>query len=237
MTDLLYMKDIDSNYIREFDAAVVRRKDDYVVLDRSAFYPEGGGQPSDTGTLLWGDTTSTVTHVTKKGIVKHHLDGEVPGEGVAVRGVLDWERRYAHMQMHTAQHVISGVVYDRCGARTVGNQIHAEYSRVDFRPAAFSDEDVADIERDCNRVLERDAPVRIYEEKRAVLEERVDQQRCNLDLLPKSISRLRIIEIEGFDLCPCAGTHVRATGEIPRLAITKRESKGKDTLRLVYRLG
>lgn len=236
MTELLYMKDIEGNYIREFDATVVKCGDDYVVLDRSAFYPEGGGQPSDTGTLQWRETRVDVEKVTKKGIIKHIISGEKPAEGEKVHGTIDWDMRYAHMKMHTAQHIISGVVYDMFGARTVGNQIHAEYSRVDFHPVSFSGDDLKEIERQCNSIIKKHAPVRIYEEARSSLEERVNEERCNLDLLPRSITTLRIVEIEGFDVCPCAGTHVRNTGEIPPITILRKEGKGKDKERIVYTL-
>jgi misacylated tRNA(Ala) deacylase len=236
MTELLYMDDIDANYIREFDGVVTKSKKDYVVLDRSAFYPEGGGQPSDTGILQWNEHEARVAHVAKKGIVKHTLKGDLPPEGAEVHGILDWERRYSHMQMHTAQHIISGVVYDLHEARTVGNQIHADYSRVDFKPASFTDDDLGAIQATCNEVIATNVAVAITEEDRGRLEQRVNPERCNLDLLPSSIQRLRIVTIEGFDVCPCAGTHVRSTGEIPSIEITKRESKGKDTERIVYRL-
>lgn len=234
MTELLYMDDIESNYIREFDAVVTKSKKNYVVLDQSAFYPEGGGQPSDTGALRWNGREAAVTQVAKKGIVKHILEGDLPSEGTTVHGVLDWERRYAHMQMHTAQHIISGVVYDLHEARTVGNQIHADYSRVDFSPASFAEDDLQRITARCNDIIAEDAAVTISEEERSLLEQRVNSERCNLDLLPQSIQHLRIVEIEDFDVCPCAGTHVRATGEIPPISIIRRESKGRDTERIVY---
>ncbi|UCE74397.1 MAG: alanyl-tRNA editing protein [Methanomassiliicoccales archaeon] len=234
MTELLYMNDIEGNYVREFDAKVVKKKDNYVVLDKSAFYPLGGGQPSDTGVLKWQGGESRVAEVQKKGIIKHIISGELP-EG-DVHGILDWEKRYAHMKMHTAQHVISGVVYDLFNARTVGNQIHAEYSRVDFYPISLSDEDLKKIEDASNEVIGRNSPVNIYEEGRDSLEKRTDPLRSNLDLIPSSIKNLRIVEIEGFDVCPCAGTHVKTTKELGRLKITKKENKGKDRERIVYTL-
>ena len=138
------------------------------------------------------------------------------------------------MKMHTAQHIISGIVYDMYHAQTVGNQIHADYSRVDFFPVGFSPEDIIAIENHCNEIINSKAPVSIYDEDRVELEQRVDQQRCNLNLLPKSIRLLRIVEIADFDVCPCAGTHVKNTGEIPPVAILKIESKGKDKQRIIY---
>jgi len=234
MTEVLYMKDIEANYIKEFDAKIVKKKDNYVVLDRSAFYPLGGGQPSDTGVLKWSGGESRVAEVQKKGIIKHIIAGELP-EG-DVHGVLDWDKRYAHMKMHTAQHVISGVVYDLFKARTVGNQIHADHSRVDFYPISISDEDLKKIQDTSNEVIQRNAPIKIYEEERESLEKRTDPLRSNLDLIPVSIKNLRIVEIEGFDICPCAGTHVKSTGELGTLEIIKKENKGKDKERIVYTL-
>ena len=138
------------------------------------------------------------------------------------------------MKMHTAQHIISGIVFDEYNARTVGNQIHAEYSRVDFHPIRFSERDLEDIENKSNNIIKQNLPIRIYEEERESLEKRVDQQRCNLDLLPKFIKKLRIIEIEGFDICPCAGTHVKNTSELSMMKIIKKESKGENKDRIVY---
>ncbi|MEW5937362.1 MAG: alanyl-tRNA editing protein [Candidatus Thermoplasmatota archaeon] len=234
MTEMLYMKDIESNYIREFDASVVEQGDGHVVLDRSAFYPKGGGQESDTGVLRWSAGEARIHEVIRKGKVLHCTRDPLPS-GI-VHGVLDWERRYAHMRMHTAQHIISGLVYDLYRARTVGNQIHAERSRVDFAPASFPQEDLVQIVERCSEIAARGARVRIYEAERAEIEKLVDSQRANMDLLPKSISRLRIVEIEGFDLCPCAGTHVRNTAEIGRLRLLGRESKGRETVRVSYTL-
>ncbi|MEE9151771.1 MAG: alanyl-tRNA editing protein, partial [Thermoplasmata archaeon] len=204
------------------------------VLDKSAFYPLGGGQPSDTGVLRWSGGESRVAEVQKKGIIKHVISGELP-EG-DVHCILDWERRYAHMKMHTAQHVISGVVYDLFDARTVGNQIHADRSRVDFYPINLSEENLKIIERASNEVIGRNSPVKIYEEGRESLEERIDPLRSNLDLIPASIKNLRIVEIEGFDVCPCAGTHVRSTGELGTLEIIEKENKGKERERITYTL-
>ena len=236
MTELLYMKDIESNYIREFDAKVTRVGDDYIVLDQSAFYPEGGGQSSDTGILQWGDTISKVKKVIKKAVTKHMIDPPLPEVGTEVTGRIDWPPRHAHMRMHTAQHLISDMVYDMYKARTVGNQIHAEYSRIDFHPITFTDEDLKKIETACNELITKNLPVAITEKAREDLEKEVDAIRSNLDLIPKSIKVLRIVSIEDFDEIPCAGTHVRNLGELGRIKILKKEGKGKDKERIVYTL-
>ena len=237
MTKLLYMDNVEGNYIKEFDAIVTKNKEDYISLDQTAFYPLGGGQPSDTGFLEWNDKKSEINEVIKKGdTVKHIIKGEKPTVGTKVHAVLNWDIRYDHMKMHTAQHIISGIIFDEFGARTVGNQIHAKYSHVDFHPANFTNEDLEKIEKKFNEIITKKIPVKIYEEERESLEKRVDQQRANLDLLPKFITKLRIVEIEGFDICPCAGTHVRNTGEIPKIDKIKKETKGKDKTRIIYSL-
>jgi len=231
------MDSVEGNYIREFDATVVKKKSDYIALDQTVFYPLGGGQPSDTGYIEWESSRVRVKEVIKKGnTVKHILDGDLPSVGTKIHGVIDWDKRYAHMKMHTAQHIISGIVFDEFNARTVGNQIHADYSRVDFHPVHFTDDDLVLIKNKFNDIVSRKIPVKIYEEERSVLEKRVNQQRAHLDLLPKFITRLRIVEIEGFDICPCAGTHVRNTSEIPKIDKIKRETKGKDKDRIIYSL-
>ena len=235
-TEMLYMKDVESNYIREFDATVTERGFDYVVLDKTAFYPLGGGQPSDTGYLEWPSGKAEVREVTKTEGIRHHLVQNPDIVPDKVHGVLNWERRHAHMKMHTAQHVISGVVYDLYKARTVGNQLYHDRSRIDFAPVKFTDEMIAEVERKCNEILVGGAKVEICTTAREELEKNIDAQRANLDLLPKSVRDLRIVTIEKFDVCPCAGTHVRSLGEIGTLKITKKENKGKDRERLTYEL-
>lgn len=236
-TRLLYLESLDRAYEREFDARIVKRGENYVVLDETLFYPEGGGQETDTGILRYEGGESRVVRVEKKGIVKHVVDPPVPAGVERVHGVIDWERRHAHMRMHTSQHLISGLVYDLYnGSRTVGNQLHADRSRIDFRPARFTDEDVKRIETATNEILARRLPVAIRFEAREALERRVKPDRANLDLIPKHVTELRVIEIEGQDACPCGGTHVRNLGEIGRVRMLERSSKGAETMRLEYEL-
>ena len=236
MTEVLYMKDIESNYIREFEAKVVERGFDFVVLDRTAFYPVGGGQPSDTGHLRWPEGEARVREVTKKDSIKHHMVQNPDVVPDQVRGVLDWDRRHAHMRMHTAQHVVSGVVYDLYKARTVGNQIYHDRSRIDFAPVTFDDRMISEVQDKCNEIFSRGTPIEISTASRDELDRNVDAQRANLDLLPKSIRELRVVTIGDFDVCPCAGTHVRSLSEIGSISITKRERKGKDRERITYEL-
>ncbi len=234
MTEMLYMADAEANYIREFDAVVQESAEDYVILDRSAFYPVGGGQPSDTGILRWDSREARVVEVTKKGGVKHHIEGDIPPVGEKVHAILDWGKRYGHMRMHTAQHIVSGIVYDEFGARTVGNQLYADRSRIDFQPVKFTGEDLARIERIANEMIDRYYPVEIREVERGQLERMVKPERCNLDLLPKSIRNLRVVFIGDADICPCAGTHVKNTSELGHVKILKKENKGKQRMRISY---
>lgn len=236
MTEMLYMKDIESNYIREFEASVVERGFDYVVLDRTAFYPLGGGQPSDTGRLEWPGGQAQVREVTKKEGIRHHLAQNPELVPDRVHGVVDWEKRYGHMRMHTAQHIVSGVVYDLWKARTVGNQLYHDRSRIDFAPVKFTDEMISELESRTNEILATGAKVEIATEDRSELEKSVDSQRANLDLLPKSVQELRVVRVPGYDVCPCAGTHVRSLAEIGRIKVVKRENKGKERERITYEL-
>ncbi len=241
MTEVLYMgewkgeEDIENpNYVKEFEASITKKGETFVLLDRTAFYALGGGQPSDTGMLKWDGGETKVTEVLKKGEIRHFVD-EVPPVD-QIQGVLDWDQRHAHMKMHTAQHVLSSVVYRLFKARTAGNQIHADHSRVDFQPIKFEDEDLARVEEECNEIIGRAVPVHIYEETRLALEEKMTEQRYILNMIPKSIPRLRVVDILGVDICPCAGTHVKNTSELGKVRILERRSKGKDIDRIVYEL-
>lgn len=228
VTRLLYMDDC---YMREFDAEVIGSGDGYVVLDRTAFYPEGGGQPSDTGTL-GGARVSEVRK--KEGEVRHYTDGVLSGK---VRGVLDWERRYAHMRMHSAQHLISAIALDSYGCETVGNQIHEDHSRIDFALDRISEEMASHLVSEFNRAVDEKHRIAIYTTSREGMLAFVDPHRRKLfERVPESVKDVRIVEIEGIDRCPCAGTHVANTGEIGHMHIMEIKSKGKGKTRLVFGL-
>lgn len=227
------------NYLREFDARVLKSTpgaEPWILLDRTAFYAEGGGQPSDRGTIRWDGGEARVAQVTKKGAVKHVVEGELPPAGAALHGVVDWDLRHAHMRMHTSQHLLSGVLWKMRHAHTVGNQIHADRSRVDF-DAPIGAPDVRDVENAVNAILERPALVRLYEQDRETVAKRTGD-RGLLNLVPQSARVLRIVEIaaesEVVDVCPCAGTHVASTSEIGRMEVVAREAKGEGKTRLEY---
>jgi misacylated tRNA(Ala) deacylase len=127
-------------------------------------------------------------------------------------------------------------VYDEFGGRTVGNQIHADYSRIDFHPVSFTADDMKRLEEMTNEIIAGNIDVVVANELRTDLEARVDAQRCNLDLLPESVTDLRVLTIGKYDICPCAGTHVRNTSEVGRVKIIKKDNKGKQRQRIVYEL-
>jgi misacylated tRNA(Ala) deacylase len=240
MTRMLYMEGgLERGYERSFTARVVEAQADYVTLDQTLFYPLGGGQEWDTGTLAAGDRLLQVREVTKRGPVKHVVGpghGLAPGDAVA--GTIDWDRRYAHMRMHTAQHLVSGLAYELFGGpRTVGNQIHRSRSRIDFNPVSFTNEMLADLAAAANDAVKAGYAVTTGAMTRDQVNAELPPERTNLDLLPKSVTDLRVIRIGAdVDLCPCAGTHVLSTKEIGELTILRRTAKGSGTQRIEYTL-
>ncbi|PSQ18927.1 alanyl-tRNA editing protein [Halobacteriales archaeon QS_8_69_26] len=235
MTGALYLDDSDR---RSFEATVERALDDRVALDRTCFYPEGGGQPADHGTLRAGDEEWHVTDVRKKDVVYHTVDGDPPAEGTTVEGVLDWDRRYAHMRYHTAQHLLSALLLEEFDARTTGNQLYADRARIDVEYDRFTDDDLRTVTERMNDLIDREMAVRWYEMDREVAERELDTDRTRIDLLPDSIRELRIVEIgpedDPYDRTACAGTHVANTAEIGRFEATGRETKGSDEERLSF---
>ena len=233
-TRLLYLED---SYLRTVSAMVTESFEGGVTLDQTIFYPEGGGQPTDTGRLDSELGTSLVTRVAKKGNrVLHHLRGPVPPVGGEVFLRLDWPRRYAHMRMHTAQHLVSRIVFDRFGARTVANQIQAESSSIDFSPATLQESDLPSVEEEANRLIRQGLPITFEVVNRSMLGQLVGQDRSDLSRLPRSLKEVRLVRIGDYDVYPCAGTHVASTSELVELRITDWKRKGEDTVSISYKL-
>jgi len=230
-TELIYLND---SYAREFDARVTKNMGEYVVLDRTAFYPKGGGQPTDTGFL----NDIRVTHVQKKeDEVRHFLETPLSGSTKEVHGVIDWEPRYARMRMHTAQHLVSAIVLDDYKATTAGNQIHEDRSRIDFKPWRPSQEELKLVKQKFDEYVEKAIPVKTYFTTRERVMEEIDPLRRNLfSRVPAFVKDIRVVEIEGVDKCPCAGTHVKNTNELGELVVIETKSKGAETTRLEYTL-
>ena len=235
MTEQIHMKSHEGTYLREFQARVEATFPGIVELDRTAFYPLGGGQPSDKGGLKWNNGSVEVNDVRKKNRIRHMVEGELPEIGESVEGTIDWTRRYAHMKMHTAQHVVSAVVDNIHGARTVGNQIGNNKSRIDFDPLHLNDAEISELEAEISKEMKKDHQITITEAEREDLEQN-SLVRVNMNLLPPSVKTLRVITIGDLDICPCAGTHVKSTKEIGEVKFKNRENKGKGKQRLAYEL-
>jgi misacylated tRNA(Ala) deacylase len=225
-TELLYLRDA---YLRDFDAVVIDRRDDAVALDRTAFYPTGGGQPHDLGTL----SGVRVTDVRKEGdFVWHTLDGDGPRVGAAVAGAVDWTRRHALMRTHSALHVLCGVIWNEWRVPVTGGNMEPLAARMDFEfdplPEGFGPR----VEELVNAELAADRPIEIEFLPRDVAVEDEDLIRTKVNMIPESVREIRVVDIVGLDKQADGGTHVRTTGEVGRIRVTKTENKGKGNKRV-----
>ncbi len=234
MTELLYHQDA---YLDEFDAVVTEVSQHGVELDRTAFYPGGGGQPHDTGKLLSGSQTFQVSSVrTADRRIWHRLaEGEL-NAGDQVHGVIDWDRRYQLMRTHTAMHVLCGVIWRDYGASVTGGNMEPGRGRMDFEFERMQKELVAEIEQAINREVEAARPVTSRTLPRQQAFEIPDLIRTKINLLPKGIQQVRIVELEGLDLQADGGTHVANTDEVGPIRVVDYKSKGRINKRLVVEL-
>jgi misacylated tRNA(Ala) deacylase len=228
MTETLYQTD---SYLKEFVARVAAVDEDQhaVALDRTAFYPGGGGQPNDIGTLSFAGQDVLVPKVRRlDGQLLHWLarDASLPPVGSEVTGQLDWERRYALMRIHTALHILCGVVWRDYGAQVTGGNMEPGKGRMDFEFETLRGELVGEIEAKCNAEVAaaRDVLVRIL--PRAEAFQIPDLIRTKINLLPKGIREVRTVEIVGLDLQADGGTHVANTSEVGHISVTNYKSKG-----------
>ncbi|MCL7411808.1 MAG: alanyl-tRNA editing protein AlaXM [Methanosarcinaceae archaeon] len=229
----LYLKDC---YLTEFDAVVKSIKDDkYVVLNKTAFYSNSGGQPSDTGVLIHNDQEYPVAFVGKiDGIVSHEIS--VPGlkPGDKIKGIIDWDKRYNLMKYHTASHILSAIIHNETDALISGNQIGKDKTRIDFSLEDFDRELIKSYEAKVNDVIDRKLPVKIeiMPRDKALNIPTVVKLK---DAFPPDISEIRVITIQDIDQQACGGTHVANTSEIPHIDIFKTENKGKNNRRLHFK--
>ena len=234
MTKLIYLEDA---YLKEFEAKIteINAEQKFVVLDKTIFYPVGGGQPCDKGKLIKDATAFSVVDVRKSdNVVLHYLD-RVNGllVGDEVKGIIDWDRRYKIMRLHTACHVLSAVVHKETGALITGNQIKENEARIDFNLENFDREQIKSFEKKANEVIEKDLPVEI---KFLPREEafKIPSIVKLKNVLPPNIETIRIVDIKGVDQQACGGTHVRKLGEIGRVRIIRAENKGKNNRRIYF---
>ncbi|TKJ29673.1 MAG: Ala-tRNA(Pro) hydrolase [Chloroflexi bacterium B3_Chlor] len=231
MTELLYLSD---GYLREFEATVTEVEGDGVVLDRTAFYPRGGGQPSDTGVLRDQEGREYVVRKVQKvkGQVLHKLEGQPPPEGREVQGMIDWDRRYKLMRTHTALHILCGVIWRDYGASVTGGNMEPLKARMDFELERMSAEFSAEVEAKINEEVAAARPVQTRILPREEAFQIPDLIRTKINLLPEGIREVRVVDIEGLDLQADGGTHVANTGEVGRIRVTGHESKGRINKRL-----
>jgi misacylated tRNA(Ala) deacylase len=236
MTELLYQTD---SYLREFTATVtaVDVEAYTVALDRTAFYPGGGGQPSDIGSLSAHGQTWTATKVKKQGQnVWHSLKDELPAVGTTVTGSIDWDRRYRLMRVHTALHILCGVIWRDYGASVTGGNMQPGKARMDFEFERMQRELVTEIEEKINVEVAAGRPVRTAILPREEAFQIPDLIRTKINLLPVGITEVRTVEIEGLDLQADGGTHVANTSEVGPIKIVDYKSKGRINKRLVIEL-
>ncbi len=230
MTEALYHED---SYIQTFEATVTEVREDGVVLDRTAFYPGGGGQPNDVGTLSAGGQTWQVTKVGRKdGAIVHQLEGGAPSVGDTVTGAIDWERRHQLMRTHTALHVLCGVIWRDYGAQVTGGDMQPLAARMDFEfehmTASFAEE----VEELVNREVAEGRPISTRILPRGEAMAIPDLIRTKINLLPEGIQEVRVVEIEGLDLQADGGTHLSNTRDVGRIRVVGHESKGRINKRL-----
>lgn len=231
VTELLYINDC---YACEFEAIVTQVSAHTIVLDKTLFYPAGGGQPADFGRILASSGEYRVLNVKKAGTdVEIQVDHEGIHVGETIKGFVDWNRRYTLMRYHTACHILSAVVNQATGALITGNQIEADRARIDFDLDNFDREQIQTFEDKTNAVITQGLSVTI---KNLSKEEafKIPSVFKLKNILQPSIETIRIIDVLGCDTQACGGTHIRNTAEIKGVRVTKVDNKGKNNRRIYF---
>jgi misacylated tRNA(Ala) deacylase len=239
MTELAYLPDLPAAYVARFRAHVVALPPGGLALDRTYFYPTGGGQPSDRGVVRLPGGSAEIVDVTKSGAtVVHRARGWNPRDwsvGTEVEGEIDWPRRHEHMRLHTAQHLASARVFARTGQRTRRASLKDGAATIDLEapvPLRLLD----DLAADLAAAIESPRPVRIRHVPRAEWDAHPSAPRSGLVPLPPQVDPVRVIEIEGEDACPCGGTHLRSTGEIGPVVFSAPAPGTPELTRVGFRL-
>lgn len=240
MTTQLYLAD---QTLQTFDAEVidVDADNNRVLLDRTAFYATGGGQPNDTGTLTFGTMTWTVSDVRKSGVDIWHTVGSDDGDalppvGSEVCGVVDWERRFQLMRTHSAMHVLGGVIWNEYRRFATGNNMEPLKARIDYEFDPLPDGFAQKVEQLVNAEIAADRPIVVDFMPRDTAVEDQELIRTKVNLIPESVREIRVVDIVGLDKQADGGTHVPSTGAIGSFRITKTESKGKGNKRIRFEL-
>jgi misacylated tRNA(Ala) deacylase len=232
MTDTLYM---DDSYLKKWDATVVSVKEDkYIILDRTAFYPKGGGQPWDEGLISKNGDTYRVVYVGKfSGEISHEVDKPGLKEGDKVSCEIDWKRRYTYMRYHTACHLISNILYRRADAKITGNQIELDKSRMDFSMEDYSPEKLKGFIEEANKIIKQDLAVTTTNMKKEEVLKNPNLARLAVGL-PKNLKEFRIVRIGDIDEQVDGGTHISHLNEIGTIELTKTVNKGAKNRRLYF---
>ena len=232
MENALYMND---SYLKEFEANVESVKDDkYVVLDKTAFYPTGGGQPHDTGAMICNGEEYPVVYVGKfSGQISHEVANPGLKVGDKVAGMINWDRRYKFMRMHTAAHLLISIFNKESNVLITGNQIDEEKTRIDFNMENFDREKIMKYIQTANEIIKQDLPVKTYYLPREEAMKITGVVKL-ASALPPNVHELRIVEIPGVDVQADGGTHVKSLTEIGAIEFVKAENKGKDNRRVYY---
>ena len=238
MTEALYQ--IDS-YLTEFEAIIVGYDDELhaVELDRTAFYPGGGGQPPDRGSIMADGMTYTVKGAKYvRGKIAHLIErtAPLPVKGIQVNAEIYWEHRYKLMRTHTAMHILCGVIFRDYGASVTGGDMEPLKGRMDFEFETMHKELVEQIEQAINIEVANNLPIRTQILPREEAFMIPDLIRTKINLLPKSIKEVRTVEIKGLDLQADGGTHVRNTSEVGNIRVVNYKSKGKINKRIYVEL-
>ena len=230
MTEILCYKD---SYMKEFKAEVEYVTEAGVVLDRTVFYPGGGGQPCDKGDIRFGTESSIVKKISRdNGRLVHNLIGTIPEVGTQVYGQIDWNYRYQLMRTHTALHILCGVVWRDFRAKVTGGDMKPLSARMDFELDKMSSDFAEEVERLVNQEIILDRQVEVDHISREEAFSNPDLIRTKINLLPKDIQEIRTIDIVGLDLQADGGTHVERTSEVGKVSVVGHESKGRINKRL-----
>ena len=234
MKEALYLED---SYLKEFEAEVLELKDNkYIVLDKTAFYPNSGGQPHDTGVFFRNNEEFPMVYVGKfSGNISHEVSKPGLNKGYKIIGKINWDRRYVLMRMHTAAHILSGIFHKEAGALITGNQLDLDKSRIDFSLENFDREKINRYIAKANEIVKNSLQIKTYFLKREEAMKIPDVVKL-ASVFPPDVENLRIVEIDGFDKQADGGTHVKNTSEVGTIEFIKAENKGKSNRRVYYRL-
>jgi misacylated tRNA(Ala) deacylase len=244
VTELAYLPEVSAAYVRTFTARVVALPPGAIVLDRTYFYPTGGGQPSDRGTLGPEGVDPApfeVLDVTKSGpSVVHRIRALKSGTpplsvDAPVVGTIDWARRHRHMRLHTGQHLLSARIFARTGRRTRKAALSGLRATLDL-DGPLAPELVAGLAEDLAEAVQSPKPIRVQHVPRAEWDRDPFAARSGLVPLPPQVDPVRVVEIEGLDVCPCGGTHLRTTGEIGAVTIAPPLPLGDGASRIAFTL-